>query len=158
MSFAKVMLAACGMAISSPAAAQNAVCLNQQSGQIDPAATQALNDMAARRDPQLVQAMAGTWYSETNSPATGQISRLYVSYGQGGQLQYQNQVCDSTGACSGYQGNGLWAAIFLGNGSFSGIQMISDQSRNQECTGFSGRFLNAQTIQSGAGGISRRVN
>ena len=145
MSFTRVMLAACGMAISSPAAAQNAVCLNQQSGQIDAAATQALNDMAARRDPQLV-------------PATGQISRLYVSYGQGGQLQYQNQVCDSTGACSGYQGNGLWAAIPLGNGSFSGIQMISDQSRNQECTGFSGRFLNAQTIQSGAGGISRRVN
>ncbi|MGH6752411.1 MAG: hypothetical protein ACREDP_09610 [Bradyrhizobium sp.] len=102
--------------------------------------------------------MTGTWYSETPSPATGQISRLSVSYGPDGQVQYQNQVCDTTGACSNFQGTGLWAAISLGNGSFSGIQMISDQSRNQECTGFTGRFLDAQTIQSGAGGIARRVN
>ena len=158
MSFAKVMFAICGVAISSPAAAQNVACLNQQSGQVDAAATQALSDMAARRDPQLAQAMSGTWYSETSSPATGQISRLYIQYGPDGQLQYQNQVCDGSGACNGYQGNGLWAAIPMGNGSFSGIQMISDQGRNQECTGFTGRFLDAQTIQSGAGGISRRVN
>lgn len=157
MSFAKVFFVI-GIAVSSPAAAQNGVCLSQQSGQIDAAATQALTDMAARRDPQLAQAMAGTWYSETPAAATGQISRLYVSYGADGQLQYQNQVCDQSGACNQYQGSGLWAAISLGNGTFSGIQMISDQGRNQECTGFTGRFLDQQTIQSGAGGISRRVN
>ena len=158
MSFRKILFFICGMAAASPAAAQNAMCLSQQSGQVDAAATQALTDMASRRDPQLAQAMAGTWYSETSSPDTGQISRLYVSYGADGQMQYQNQVCDQSGACNQYQGSGLWAAIPMGNGSFSGIQMISDQGRNQECTGFSGRFLDQQTIQSGAGGISRRVN
>mgnify|MGYP000058817744 CR=1 FL=1 len=158
MRTAKVLLAVGAMAISSPAAAQNIACLNQQSGQVDVAATQALSDMAARMDQQLAQAMAGNWYSETNVPATGQISRLLVSYAPDGQMQYHNQVCDSSGACSNYQGNGLWAAISLGNGAFSGIQLISDQGRNQECTGFSGQFLDAQTIQSGAGGIARRVN
>ncbi len=91
MSFKKVLFVICGMAVWSPAAAQNAVCLSQQSGQIDAAATQALNDMAARRDPQLAQAMAGTWYSETSAQATGHISRLYVSYGADGQMQYQTR-------------------------------------------------------------------
>ncbi len=43
-----------------------------------------------------------------------------------------------------------------GIGAFTGISMISDQGRNQ-CTGFSGQFLNQNTIQSGAGGIMQRV-
>ena len=153
-----VLTALCVTAMCSPAVAQDVACRNQQSGEVDAAATQTFADMAARRDPQLTQLMAGTWFSESPSPATGQISRLAVTYGADGQLHYQNQVCDASGACSNYQGTGLWAAVPLGDGSFSGIQMITDQSRNQECTGFSGRFLDSQTIQSGAGGISRRIN
>lgn len=137
--------------------AQGVVCLDQQNGQVDMAATQAFADMQARMDPQIAQAMAGSWYSETPSPATGQISRLAVSYGSDGSLSYHNQVCDQSGACGTYQGSGAWAAIHMGNGQFSGIQMISDQGRNQECTGFTGQFLDANTIQSGAGGISRRM-
>jgi hypothetical protein len=139
------------------AGAQGLFCLNQQSGQIDPQATQAFADMAARMDSQLAQAMSGTWYSETTAAQTGQISRLYLSYTADGQLTYQNQVCDASGACSAYQGSGAWAAMALGGGGFSGIQLISDQGRTQECTGFSGQFLDADTIQSGAGGIARRV-
>lgn len=150
------VLAAAMLVVPVTATAQ-VVCLNQQSGQIDQAATQAFSDMQARMDPQIAQAMAGSWYSETPSPATGQISRLAVAYGADGSLGYQNEVCDQSGACSNYQGSGAWAAIHLGNGQFSGIQMISDQGRNQECTGFSGRFLDADTIQSGAGGVSRRM-
>ncbi len=139
------------------AGAQQVFCLDRQSGRIDPAATQAFAEMQARRDPRITQALAGSWWSETQSPATGQISRLAVTYGADGALAYQNQVCDASGACGMYQGAGAWAAIDLGNGAFSGIQMISDQGRNQECTGFSGRFLDTDMIQSGAGGISRRM-
>lgn len=35
--------------------------------------------------------------------------------------------------------------------------MISDQSRNQECTGFAGRFVDQNTIQSDTGGTMQRV-
>lgn len=113
--------------------------------------------MQSRTSSQLAQAMAATWYSETRSPQTGQVSRLYLSYGANGALSYQNQVCDTSGACNNYQGSGTWAATSMGGSAFSGIQMISDQGRNQECTGFSGQFLDQNTIQSGAGGMMRRV-
>lgn len=157
MTFSRRLAVAVALLVLPGAAGAQVVCLNQQSGQIDQAATQAFADMSQRMDGQLAQAMAGTWYSETPSPATGQISRLAVSYGPDGSLSYQNQVCDQSGACFNYQGSGAWAAIHLGNGQFSGIQMISDQGRNQECTGFSGQFLDSDTIQSGAGGVSRRM-
>lgn len=141
---------------ASDAMAQEA-CVHQQSGQVDVNATQAFMDMASRTDPRLAQALAGSWYSETPSPMTGQISRLMVTYSADGQLSYENQVCDQSGFCSQYQGNGLWAAILLGDGSISGVQMVSDQGRNHECTGFSARLLDAGTLQYGAGGIARRV-
>lgn len=102
-------------------------------------------------------AMAGTWYSETQSPQTGQVSRLYLSYGANGALNYQNQVCDASGACNSYQGSGAWAAMPISGSAFSGIQMISDQGRNQECTGFFGQFVDQNTIQAGAGGMMKRV-
>jgi hypothetical protein len=141
--------------LSAPASAQGAYCLTQ--GQVNAQATQAFADMSQRTDPQLVQAMAGTWYSESPSPQTGQVSRLYVTYGADGSLSYQNQVCDSYGACSTYEGVGAWAAMQTGGGGFTGIQMITDQSRNQECTGFAGRFVDQNTIQSDTGGYSQRV-
>lgn len=139
-----------------PSSAQGVVCLDQQSGQVDTNATQAFADMQGRFDANLAQALAGTWYSETQSPATGQTSLLYVTYGADGTLSYQNRVCDQSGACSDYQGQGAWAAIAAGGG-FSGIQMVSDQGRNQLCTGFSGSLLDEMTMQSGAGAIFRRV-
>lgn len=146
------------LAFAGTAPAQGVVCLDQQNGAVDAAATQAFADMQARTDPGLAQMLAGSWYSETPSPATGQISRLAVSYGPEGSLSYRNQVCDQSGACSEYQGFGAWAAMPVGDDQFSGIQMISDQGRTQECTGFSGMFLDADTIQSGAGGVARRMN
>jgi hypothetical protein len=145
------------LALATPAVAQSVICLERQSGQVDGQATQAFADMQARTTPDLAQAMAGNWYSENTSPQTGQISRLYLSYGANGSLSYQNQVCDSSGACNSYQGSGAWAAMPMGGTAFSGIQMISDQGRNQECTGFSGQFVDRNTIQSGAGGMMRRV-
>ncbi len=153
----KLVLAVVICAVASPGLAQTVFCLDRQSGQVDQAASQAFADMQDRMDPQLAQAMSGTWYSETSSPQTGQVSRLQISYGANGNLTYQNQVCDSSGACNNYQGQGAWAAMQTGNGAFTGISMISDQGRNQECTGFSGQFLDQNTIQSGAGGILRRV-
>jgi len=139
------------------ALAQTVVCLDQQSGQVDANATQTFADMQGRMDPALVQALSGAWYSETQSPATGQVSKLYITFGPDGSLGYQNRVCDQTGACSDYQGQGAWAALSLGGGQFSGMQMVSDQGRNQLCTGFSGTFIDQMTIQTGAGGVMRRV-
>lgn len=153
----KPLLAVLACTLTTPAQSQTVFCLDRQSGQIDQAASQAFADMASRMDPQLAQALAGTWYSETPSPQTGQLSRLQISYGANGALSYQNQVCDSSGACNSYQGQGAWAAMQSGNGAFTGISMISDQGRNQECTGFSGQFLDQNTIQTGAGGIMQRV-
>ena len=148
----------CGfVTIATASSAQNVVCLDQQSGQVDGNATQAFADMQGRMDTELAQAMAGNWYSETPAAATGQISYLYVTYGANGSFSYQNRVCDQSGACSDYQGSGAWAAMQLGGGQFSGIQMVSDQGRNQLCTGFTGRFVDQVTIQWGAGGVSRRV-
>lgn len=138
-----------------PALAQDVYCMRQ--GQFDQAATQTFADMRQRTDQQLAQALAGTWYGETNSPQTGQVSRLYVTYGADGSFSYQNQVCDQTGACGQYQGMGAWAAMQTGGGGFSGIQMVSDQSRNQECSGFAGRFVDQNTIQSDTGGYMQRV-
>lgn len=139
------------------ATAQQVFCLDRNSGGVNAAATQAFADMQARMDGQLAQTIAGTWYGETQSPQTGQVSRLYVTYGADGSLSYQNQVCDGSGACSQYQGQGAWAGMQTGGGGYTGIQMISDQSRNQECTGFAGRFVDQNTIQSDTGGTMQRV-
>jgi hypothetical protein len=35
--------------------------------------------------------------------------------------------------------------------------MISDQGRNQECTGFSGQLLDQNSVRFGAGGVMQRV-
>lgn len=148
---------AASLPLPSAATAEGVVCLDRNSGQVDVAATQAFADMASRTDPAVRQALAGTWYLESASPGTGQISRLTTLYGADGQLAYQNQVCDASGACSQYQGLGAWAALVLGDGSLSGIQMISDQGRNQECTGFTARLIDPGTLQYGAGGVARRV-
>ena len=98
-----VLTALCVTTMCSPAVAQGVACRNQQSGEVDAAATQTFADMAARTDPQLAQSMAGTWFSETPSPSTGQISRLSVTYGADGRLQYQNQVWKLHQSCKQYQ-------------------------------------------------------
>lgn len=137
--------------------AQDAVCVDAGSGQVDPAASGVFADLAGRTEPAVRQALAGTWYSETPAPMTGQVSRLLLTYGSDGRLSYDNEVCDASGFCGRYQGAGYWAAVVLGDGSLSGMQIVSDQGRNHACTGFSARLLDAATLQYGAGGIARRV-
>ena len=83
----KQFLAVLVFSITTPALSQTVFCLDRQSGQVDQAASQAFADMQSRMDPQLAQAIAGTWYSETNSPQTGQISRLQISYQANGGLE-----------------------------------------------------------------------
>src|SRR5262245_52810551 len=109
-----------------PAAADEAFCKRQ--GQFDQQATQTLQQMLERTDPQLTQFLAGTWYFETRSPSTGQASYMYCNFGPDTLFAYQNRVCSGTG-CNDYRGAGLFAGIPIGNGQYTMMLSVSDLNR-----------------------------
>jgi hypothetical protein len=138
------------------ASAQQTVCM--RNGQVDAAATSTFQQFTESADTNLMQAMAGTWYAEMQSPQTNQISYQYNSFSPDGQFQYQNRVCGGlTNGCNDYQGSGFFAAVSVGDGSISVMTIVTDQSRNQECGGSASRFVDAATMQDSTGTLWRRV-
>lgn len=143
-------------ATAAPAMAQTDVCIKRGTNGVDQKATAAWREMESRKDPQFMATMAGTWYAETQSPQTGQVSYLYLTYQSNGIVDYQNRVCNG-GYCNDYAGHGLFAGFFLGNGRYTSMSIISDLNRDRECTGSTGRFLNDTTIEDSNGGRLSKV-
>lgn len=149
-----------GMALAlmaSNAAAQTDVCIIRGTNGIDRDATDAWRRMEDRKDPQYMAAMAGVWYTESRSPQTGQVSQLYLSYKSNGIFDYQNRVCSSAGFCNDYEGHGLFAGFFLGDGRYTSMSIVSDLNRDRECTGSTGKFINDTTIEDSNGGRLAKV-
>lgn len=145
-----------GFALASTASsAQQPVCKRQ--GQIDQAATKALQDMLQRADPKLKQTLAGTWYFETRSPSTNQVSYMYFTFGPDTLFAYKNRVCGGlTGGCNDYEGIGLFAGIPTGNGVYTTMSTVSDLNRDSECSGGTLR-VSGSTVRDGAGQVWRKV-
>ena len=157
MSILRVVCVLIALVFSSAVAeAQQFYCKRQ--GQYDPAATQTLQQMLSRSDRQLMGALAGTWYAEIRSPQTNQVSFMYTSYDPNSGFEYQNRVCNGQGAmCSDYQGGGVYAGVQLGGGQFTLMLMVSDNSRDHECSGSNGRFVGNGMIQDSNGQTWRKV-
>jgi hypothetical protein len=136
-----------------PASADEAFCKRQ--GQFDQQATQTLQQMLERTDPQLVQFLAGTWYFEARSPSTNQVSYMYYQFGPDTLFAYQNRVCSGTG-CNDYQGAGLFAGIPIGNGQYTMLLSISDLNRDHECSGFALQ-ISGNTVRDSSGQAWSRV-
>lgn len=142
-------------AASFPSMAQQQVCIRPGTNQIDQQATQTFQQMMASADQQTMQAISGVWYSETQSPSTGQVDYQYNSYEPNGLFQYSSRVCSRI-QCSDFAGHGMYAAVSQGSGQFTVMLMVSDMSRDRQCTGWTGRFVDQQTIQT-ANGYMRRT-
>lgn len=156
MNFARAIVALCMTAGANAALAQTDVCIKRGTNGVDRDATAAWREMEERKDPQFMAAMQGVWYTETQSPQTGQASYLYLTYQANGIVDYQNRVCSNLG-CNDYAGHGLFAGFFLGNGRYTSMSIISDLNRDRECTGSTGRFLDETTIEDSNGGRLTKI-
>ena len=122
-----------------PAAGQ--VCLTAQ-GAVEPTATQGWQQALANSDPRAVQFMTGRWYNETRNTYTGQISKMVYTYEATQGLTYDNEVCDGNGqGCHRYQGYGMYAVQWQGEGALLLFTNISDMSRNSFCSMGTLRFM-----------------
>jgi hypothetical protein len=138
---------------ASSAAADESYCKRQ--GQFDQQATDTLQQMLERTDPQLKQFLAGTWYFEAHSPSTGQASYMYYNFGPDTLFAYQNRVCSGTG-CNDYEGAGLFSGIPIGNGQYTMMLSVSDLNRDHECSGFA-LTISGNTVRDSNGQAWTRV-
>lgn len=139
-----------------PASAQNDVCIDPQTGQIDQTATAGWQQFQAAADQQAVAALTGVWYTEVTNPATGQVDYRYHALEPNGLFSYQSRVCDQTGFCSDYAGHGFWAAQTASDGSFAVMTIVSDLSRSNLC-GISYSRLAGDQLHDNLGGVWLRT-
>lgn len=145
-------------ATSGHAQAQNAVCIDPNTGQVDQQGTAAWDYIAQNTDAELANALTGTWYSEIPAPRTGQVSYQYQSYEPGFLFRYRDRVCGGMiNTCSDFEGHGFWAVMPNGDGTMTTMLIVSDLQRDRQCIGGSSRLLDANTLQSAGGQIWRRV-
>ena len=135
-----------------PAAAQNDVCVNPQTGQIDQAATEGWQQFQAAADPSATAALAGVWYTEVTNPGTGQVDHRYHTLEPNGLFSYQSRVCDQLGLCSDFAGHGFWAVQTANDGSFAIMTIVSDMSRTNLC-GISYSRMAGDQLQDNMGGV-----
>lgn len=110
--------------------AQQVYCM--RNGQVDAQTSQQLQQMLQQPNPQVMQVMTGTWYSQTQNPGTGQMLYSYVTYEPNGLWGYRNRVCSNLG-CNDYEGTGVFAGVPLGNGQINLIIMYSDLQADHTC-------------------------
>lgn len=146
------------LAVAAEAAAQSeAYCIDPYTRSLDPRSTAALRQAMQQPDPQVMQALAGTWYVERRSP-TGQVGQQYWTFEPNGLFQYRDRTCSpATGVCSDNQGAGMIGVQGTGNGTYSGVMMISDMNRNHQCLPTGGRFVDSGTMVGSDGTPWRRV-
>lgn len=137
--------------------AQAEVCVDPNTHQVDGGATQTWQAMTQRSDASVMAQLAGTWYIETQNSYTGQVDHQYQQYSPDGFFNYQDRVCDGSGACNDYAGQGNYAVIGLPDGSLQLMTIVSDLNRDRQCTGTAARFMDADTVQFSTGGMLRRV-
>lgn len=140
------------------AAAQNDVCVNPSTRQVDAAATETFRQMAQASSRDVMQTIAGTWYAEIPSPSTNQIQYQYQQFDADGLFQYQDRVCGGLiNTCSDYAGHGLYAVIQLGDGSLQFLTIVSDLNRDRQCIGSTRTLLDSATMRDAGGILWRRV-
>lgn len=150
--------AALGIAVSAyagEAAAQQVYCMNN--GQMDPLKTQQLSQALQQPpNPQVAATMAGTWYTEIQSPQTGQVAYTWVTYQPNGVYDYQARVCSSM-LCSDAYATGIYVGYPLGDGGISLLINYSSTSVDHACIGAVTRPFGNGMLQDSNGQVWRRV-
>ena len=143
------------LVLATPALAQNDVCMDNY-GNVDQNATAGWQNFQAGANPQLMQQLAGTWYTEIPSPQTGQVAYRYQTLEPNGLFTTQTRVCDSTGACSDYPGHGFWAAQGGQGGALTTMTIFSDTQVTNFC-GLAQVQLQGSMMQTSTGQAWQRV-
>lgn len=103
----------------------------------NPDATQNWQRTRQMADPQVMQQMAGLYYTEYPDPTGQMYNQTYRSYEANGLWQYQDQTCPVNNLgylqCSKNQGAGLWAAYQQQDGTIFLMVHFSDLSRSNNC-------------------------
>lgn len=144
---------AAALAAAAPALAQNDVCVDPQSGMVNQTATDGWRQFQAAASRDAMQALAGVWYGEIRSPATGQIDYHYNSFEPNGLYQYRSRVCGPDGLCSDYEGHGFWATQQSPDQTLVTMTIVSDLSRTSLCGMSYARFVAPQILQD-TGGVT----
>ncbi len=152
----RLPLLACLMVLGTlPAYAQADVCMDAQ-GNVDQTATQGWQGFLANANTQLMRQLVGVWYTEINSPSTGQIAYRYQTLEPNGLFTMQTRVCDSMNMCSDYPGHGAWAAQGQGN-TFTMMVIVSDTQVTNFCSMTQVRMPSAGVMQTQNGQVWQRV-
>jgi hypothetical protein len=151
---------------AAPVAAQDAgVCRENayQGRPVNPGTSERWQMQFAGRDPSLMAALAGRWYSETQANVGGQImvNRQVQTFDASGAYGYEDQTCSVSYPqmpCSSNQGYGRWAALRQADGSVYVARNVSDLNRQDECTGFSAWMQGpGLLIETTTGGAMQRI-
>jgi hypothetical protein len=151
-------LAICCVVGAGPGLAQEEVCRNPQTRQVDPQATANWRRVSAQADQMLMQRFVGVWNQEIVSQATNQVAYSQYYFESNGLLQIRQRVCNQiTNMCSDYQGFGQFTVMRQDAEAFYGMIMASDTRRDHVCTSLVGRFADDYTILGANGGTMQRV-
>lgn len=143
------------MLLATPALAQNDVCMDNN-GNVDQNATVGWQNFQAGANAELMQQLAGTWYTEIPSPQTGQMAYRYQTLEPNGLFTMQTRVCDSTGACGDYPGHGFWAVQGGQGGAMTTMTITSDTQVTNFC-GLTQVMVQGNMMQSAQGQVWQRV-
>ena len=138
--------------------AQQDACRHPRTRQVDPQATANWQQVSARADPTSMQRLVGVWNQEIPSPATNQVAYTQFNFEPNGLFQFRQRVCGSGGnMCSDFQGFGQFAVMSQAPGTFYGLMMTSDMTRDHVCSTFAGRFADDYTILTADGANLQRA-
>ena len=139
-----------------PAFGQADVC-RDQNGNVDQNLSQGWQQFQSGADPQAMQQLVGTWYTEIpNQFSPGQVAARYTTFEPNGLFTTQTRVCNNGQMCSDYPGQGIWASQ-LSNGELVTFSIFSDTSVTNYCAISRFRFEGPTMMRDQNGLIQQRV-
>ncbi len=136
--------------------AQNDVCMDNN-GNINQSVTEGWQRFQANANPQTMQMLVGTWYSERPNPATGQVEYRNTILEPNGLFTVQSKVCSGNNSyCSDFPGHGFWAAQPQ-NGGVVIFSIYSDTAHTNYCNFTQFQMPDQSTLQDNTGFSLRRV-
>ena len=120
----------------------------------DTVSSQTWRQLGDANDPRALQALAGTWLTET--AANGSQLQTYETFDGNGLYRYRQNVC--SGGCNQYEGTGEFRAAFQGDGSIFLMLNYSDLQRSHQCVSNQLRLQGQGRMLNRYGATMRRVN
>ncbi|MEO5805606.1 hypothetical protein [Devosia sp.] len=152
----RIIVLAAIAALSTPAFAQNDVCMDQN-GNVDQNATAGWQQFQANANSQAMQQLIGVWYTEVpNQLNPSQVAQRYTTFEPSGLFTTTTRVCSNGQMCSDYPGHGFWASQMQGN-TLVTMSIFSDTQVTNYCNISQVQFNGPNMMQDSNGQVSQKV-